>query len=418
MSRHTPNVRLARPLILSTPVAALVLALGLALSGCEDSVAVTPPPAPQAAPVTVAEVLSKPLRDWHEFTGRLEAESTVELRPRVSGYVDRVAFTEGARVKAGELLFAIDARPFRAEVARLAAERDRAAAELKLAQGNAARGQRLLPQRAIAQEEADRLTTLAVTAQSALAASEAALTRARLDLEFTEVRAPVSGHVSRALITAGNLVTPESVLTTVVADERIHAYFDVDEQTFLRVGNDTGNARVQMGLASDSGYPHAGRIDFVDNRVDARTGTIRVRALFDNADGRYTPGLYARVRLLGPELRDTVLIEDRAIGTDLDRRFVLVLGADGTVAYRAVRLGPQIDGLRVVTDGLAAGDTIVVNGLQRVRPGAKVAATHVSMQLDDGGATLKQIAGDDGATDDRPAAHPAASRGPTRIAVR
>lgn len=414
MTPRTPH-----PLLPSTPLVALVLALGLALTGCEDSVAVTPPPAAAAAPVTVAEVLSRPLRDWDEFTGRLEAESTVELRPRVGGYVERVAFTEGARVQAGDLLFAIDARPFRAEVARLAAERERAAAELKLAQGNAARALRLLPQRAIAQEEADRLATLAVTAQSVLAASEAALTRARLDLEFTEVRAPVSGHVSRALITAGNLVTPDSVLTTVVADARIHAYFDADEHTFLRHAGRTDGARVQMGLASETGYPHAGRIDFVDNRVDPRTGTIRVRALFDNADGRYTPGLYARVRLLGDELRDTVLIEDRAIGTDLGRRYVLVLGDDATVAYRAVTLGPQIDGLRIVTSGLAAGDTIVVNGLQRVRPGAKVAPTRVSMQLD--GDTLKQIAGDDAApAEHAPASRPsgAGSHGPTRIAVR
>lgn len=404
--------------------AALVLALGLALAGCEDSVAVTRPAAPAAVPVTVAEVLNRPLRDWDEFTGRLEAAGNVDLRPRVGGYVERVAFTDGARVKQGELLFEIDPRPLRAEVARLSAERDRARAELALARSNQARAQRLLPQSAISREEADRLATLAITAQAALEASEAALARAQLDLGFTAVRAPVDGRVSRALITAGNLVSPDSVLTTLVADARIHVYFDADEHSYLRHTAGAGRAeglRVLMGLADEDGFPHQGSVDFVDNRVDPGTGTIRVRASFDNADGRFTPGLYARVRLLGGELRDTVLIEDRAVGTDLGRRFVLVLQPDGTVGYRGVTLGAQVDGLRVVKSGLAAGETIVVNGLQRVRAGSRVEAARVSMQAD--GPLLRRFAAEGGQAPagQSPPARPSApaddDHGPTALAA-
>jgi len=363
------------------------------LPGCGSSQAEAPPALPQAMPVTVAEVVHKPLRDWDEFTGRLDAVSTVEIHPRVGGFIDRVTFTEGARVKKGQLLFAIDARPFRAEVARLSADRDRAASQLALAVSNHERADRLLAQNAIAKEEADRLATDRAVAASAVAAANAALDTAKLNLEFSEVRAPIDGRVSRAAITAGNLVTPESLLTTVVGDERMYAYFDADEHTYLRYAGlaKHGDFRVQMGLVSEDGYPHEGKIDFIDNRVDPRTGTIRGRAVFDNASGEFTSGLFARIRLVGNEERDTVLIEDRAVGTDLGRKFVLVLKDDETVDYRAVTLGPAVDGLRIVKSGLAAGETIVVNGLQRVRPGAKVAPTKVAMKVD--GRGLGQVAG-------------------------
>ena len=363
------------------------------LPGCGSSQAEAPPALPQAMPVTVAEVVHKPLRDWDEFTGRLDAVSTVEIHPRVGGFIDRVTFTEGARVKKGQLLFAIDARPFRAEVARLSADRDRAASQLALAVSNHERADRLLAQNAIAKEEADRLATDRAVAASAVAAANAALDTAKLNLEFSEVRAPIDGRVSRAAITAGNLVTPESLLTTVVGDERMYAYFDADEHTYLRYAGlaKHGDFRVQMGLVSEDGYPHEGKIDFIDNRVDPRTGTIRGRAVFDNASGEFTSGLFARIRLVGNEERDTVLIEDRAVGTDLGRKFVFVLKDGDTVDYRAVTLGPAVDGLRIVKSGLAAGETIVVNGLQRVRPGAKVAPTKVAMKVD--GRGLGQVAG-------------------------
>ncbi|WP_085316954.1 efflux RND transporter periplasmic adaptor subunit [Derxia lacustris] len=363
------------------------------LPGCGSSQAEAPPALPQAMPVTVAEVAHKSLNDWDEFTGRLDAVSTVDIHPRVGGFIDRVAFADGARVKKGQLLYAIDARPFRAEVARLSAERDRAAAQLALATSNHERAERLLAQNAIAKEEADRLATDRATAASAVAAATAALDAAKLNLEFSEVRSPIDGRISRAAITAGNLVTPDSLLTTVVADDRVYAYFDADEHTYLRYAGlaKHGEFRVQMGLVSEDGYPHEGKIDFIDNRVDPRTGTIRGRAVFDNAGGAFTPGLFARIRLVGNESRDTVLIEDRAVGTDLGRKFVFVLKDGDTVDYRAVTLGAAVDGLRVVKSGLAPGETIVVNGLQRVRPGAKVVPTKVAMKTD--GRSVAQVTG-------------------------
>jgi multidrug efflux system membrane fusion protein len=222
------------------------------------------------------------------------------------------------------------------------------------------------------------------------------LDNARLNLEFTQVRAPIDGHVSRAIITAGNLVTSSSLLTTVVSDDPVYAYFDADEQTYLRYSKLAGGQQgdgsngVFMGLVDEQGYPHSGRLDFVDNQVDPTTGTIRARAVFDNPDGRYTPGLFARVRLVGTDDQDAVLIEDRAVGTDLGKKFVLVLKDDNTIDSRFVDLGPEIDGLRVVKQGLQPGDVIVVNGLQHVRPGQAVAATKVAMADDGDG--LRQVA--------------------------
>jgi multidrug efflux system membrane fusion protein len=377
---------------------AVAFATLLAVAGCDSSSAAQPPAAPPAAEVTVAEVLHKPLRDWAEFTGRLEAVQSVEIRPRVSGYVDKVAFEEGARVKKGQLLFRIDPRPFLAEVARLSAARARAASQLELAKSNHARAQRLIGENAIAREEFDRLSTEDVSTASDLAAATAALDTAQLNLEFTQVRAPIDGRVSRALITVGNLVSSDSLLTTLVSDNPVYAYFDTDEQTYLRYGRAAkgrsqtdGSSPVFMGLADEVDYPHEGQLNFVDNQVDPKTGTIRARAVFDNTDGAFTPGLFARIKLVGRDSRDTVLIDDRSVGTDLGKKFVLVLKDDNTVDYRGVTLGPQVDGLRIVREGLHPGDVIVVNGLQRVRPGAKVAPTKVAM--DARGRSLGQVAG-------------------------
>jgi membrane fusion protein, multidrug efflux system len=368
----------------------------LLLSGVGHSRAKPQAAANAALPqVTVAEVIHRPLREWQEFTGRTQAVNTVDIRPRVSGYVDRVAFTDGARVKKGQLLFQIDPRPFQAEVERLVAERTRTVSDLELAKANRARAERLISAHAISREEYERQVAAESSAQGALGSIDASLQEARLNREFTEVRAPIDGHVSRAIITAGNLVTSASLLTTLVSDDPVYVYFDADEQTYLRyakaqhdhsrTSGDT--SEVYIGLVDENGYPHPGQLDFIDNQVDATTGTIRARASLANPDGRYTPGLFARVRLIGGENHDAVLIEDRAVGTDLSKKFVLTLTKDNRIEYRIVELGPEINGLRVVTQGLAPSELIVVNGLQHVRPGQAVAATRVSMSDPAGGLT-------------------------------
>jgi membrane fusion protein, multidrug efflux system len=373
----------------SLPVLIGVTALAafLLLSGVGHSRARPQPAAAAALPqVSVAEVIHRPLREWQEFTGRLQAVNTVDVHPRVSGYVDRVAFTDGARVKKGQLLFQIDPRPFQAEVERLIAERTRSVSDLELAKANRARAERLISAQAISREDYERQVAAEASAQGALGSIDASLQEARLNREFTEVRAPIDGHVSRAIITAGNLVTSASLLTTLVSDDPVYVYFDADEQTYLRYAKArhdhagaNGDSDVYIGLVDEDGYPHAGQLDFIDNQVDATTGTIRARAALANPDGRYTPGLFARVRLIGGEDHDSVLIEDRAVGTDLSKKFVLTLTKDNRIEYRLVELGPEINGLRVVTRGLAPNELIVVNGLQHVRPGQSVAATRVSM---------------------------------------
>jgi membrane fusion protein, multidrug efflux system len=328
--------------------------------------------------------------------------NTVEIHPRVSGFIDRVAFADGARVKKGQLLFQIDPRPFQAEVERLAAERTRTVSDLDLAKANRARAERLIGAHAISREEYERQVAAESSAHGALGSIDASLQEARLNREFTEVRAPIDGHVSRAIITAGNLVTSASLLTTLVSDDPVYVYFDADEQTYLRYAKAKheqrthgGDSDVYIGLVDENGYPHPGQLDFIDNQVDATTGTIRARAALANPDGRYTPGLFARVRLIGGEDHDSVLIENRAIGTDLSKNYVLTLTKDNRIEYRLVELGPEINGLRVVTHGLAPNDLIVVNGLQHVRPGQSVAPTRVAMREAEGGG-LSQVAAQPG----------------------
>ncbi len=344
--------------------------------------------------VTVAAVIHRPLHEWQDFSGRLQAVNTVEIRPRVSGYVDRVAFEDGARVQKGQLLFQIDPRPFQAEVDRLVSERTRSLSDLELAKANRARAERLIGAHAISRESYEQLVAAEASAQGALGSIDASLQEARLNRGFTEVRAPIDGHVSRAIITAGNLVTSASLLTTLVSDDPVYVYFDADEQTYLRyakaqheLGRAGGASTVYVGLVDEQGYPHPAQLDFIDNQVDAATGTIRARAALANPQGRYTPGLFVRVRLVGGEDQQSVLIEDRAVGTDLSKKFVLTLTADNRIEYRLVELGPEIDGLRVVTHGLAPRDVVVVSGLQHVRPGQTVAPTRISMSDNANGLT-------------------------------
>ena len=338
--------------------------------------------------VTVARALLRPVSNSADFTGRVQAVDSVQLRPRVGGYVESVAFKEGALVRKGDVLFRIDPRPFQAEVDRLTANRTQALAELGLAQANAQRGRRLLDQRAVSQEEADRLDTAAQSARATLAAADAALATARLNLGYTEVRAPIDGRVSNVHITPGNLVGSDDVLTSVVSVNPVYVYFDVDEHTWLKLDHlrakathDGNSPRIEaaMELADESGYPHTGRIDFVDNQLHTGSGTMRLRAVFDNKDSLFTPGLYARIRLQSGQPQPRLLIDDRAVGTDLGNQFVYVVDARHKVQYRKVSTGALFHGLRVIDSGLAPGDVVVVNGLQRVRPGAEVNPQQVAM---------------------------------------
>lgn len=339
-----------------------------------------------ASKVSVAKVLEQPVNEWDEFTGRLEAPETVQIRPRVSGQIDQVAFTEGALVKKGDLLFQIDPRPFQAEVRRLEAQLQQTRAAASRSDNAAQRGERLRQSNAISAELADSRTTAAQEARAAVAGIQAQLDLARLNLSFTRVTSPISGRVSRAAITAGNLVTADvTELTSVVSTDKVYAYFDADERVYLkytelaRQGRRGATTPVYLGLSNEDGNPHLGQMNFVDNQVNPATGTIRGRAVFDNSDGRFTPGLYARLKLVGSGTYSAVLITDEAVGTDLGKKFVLVMDGDNKSAYRAVELGPKIEGLRIVRSGLSKDDTIIVKGLQRVRPGSPVAPETIPM---------------------------------------
>jgi multidrug efflux system membrane fusion protein len=372
-----------RLLVLTIGLISAISAGVIAVAGGADG---EPSAAPLPPEVTVSEVLVREVHEWDEFTGRLESSETVEVRPRVSGYIESVHFDEGARIAKGDLLFQIDPRPFRAEVNRLKAERNRALAQLELARTDGRRAERLFQQNATSREQLDSFSTAEATAAANVAAVEAQLDAAQLDLEFTRIVSPIDGRVSRALITPGNLVDSSSWLTTVVSPDPIYAYFDADEQTYLayagiaRGDNSGENAnRAFVGLINEEGHPHEGRLDFIDNRVDAESGTIRGRAVLDNSDDRLTPGLFARIKLVGREASEVALVDDRAIGTDLDRKFVLVIDENNVAQYRGVTIGRLVDGLRIVSDGLVEGDVVIVNGLQRVRPGMPVTAQAVAM---------------------------------------
>jgi multidrug efflux system membrane fusion protein len=385
---------------------ASILLASSTLAGCatgEASDAAAVPPAPE---VTTAVVETQELRDWADFTGRLEAVENVAVRPRVGGYVESVEFTEGARVAQGDLLFQIDPRPFDAEVARLTAERDRARAEVELAHSYRERAERLLAQNATSREEFEQLAADSAVAKAKLGAAEAALDIAQLNLSFTRVTAPIAGRVSRAVVTAGNLVDGATLLTTVVSDSPVYAYFDIDEQTYLEhvrgAEARSHGGSVYVGLINEHGYPHAARLDFLDNQVDPDHGTIRARALLDNADGQFMPGLFVRLKLVSARSFQAALVDDRAIGTDLGRKFVFVVDQQNVVQYRSVVTGRAIEGLRVVKSGLTSGDVVIVNGLQRVRPGVPVSATEVAMDRDSPGA-LERLAA--ASNDNLPLAH-------------
>src|SRR5712671_2166787 len=374
----------------SSRLLTIIMAILAGISaGCSSS---AQPKTPAPSEVSVAEVICKQLGDSDEFTGRLEPVNSVEVRPRVSGYLQSVHFKEGAIVRQGDLLFQIDPRPFQAEVDRLKGELSQAKAQRSRAQSDFERAERLHNNDGMSAEEYDRRAAVRNEAEAKIASTEAALRGAELNLEFTRVTAPITGRVGRAEITEGNLVESGAAqvrpLTSLVSLDPIYVYFDVDEQTYLKYarvtqshGTSSNDLRgvALLGLADEDAFPHRGQVSFVDNQVSSSTGTIRLRATFANKNLALTPGLFARIRLQGGGTQSGCLAKDEAVVTDLNQKYVFVLGKNNTLTYRPVKLGPMAEGLRVVRDGLHQGDLIVVSGLQRVRPGAAVTPRRVSM---------------------------------------
>ncbi|HBF47533.1 MAG TPA: efflux transporter periplasmic adaptor subunit [Shewanella frigidimarina] len=338
---------------------------------------------PAAPKVDVANVLYERITEWDQFTGRLQAPEKVTLVPRVSGYIESINFKEGALVQKGDVLFTIDSSVFTAEYERLKAELTSAISANQLAENDYERANKLFHQKAVSEELIDTRRSNMHQTAAAVASVKAALTRAQLNVEYTHVTAPITGRVSYANETAGNYVTAgQTHLTSLVSTSHMYAYFDIDEQTYLkyaalsfenkRQSPRLGNNAVVMALANETNFNHQGVIDFVDNTVDQQTGTIRVRANFANQDNQLLPGLFARISIAGSESYDSILIDDKAIFTDLNNKFVLVVNDKNTLEYRSVSLGEKLHGLRIITAGLSPSDTIVVNSLQKVRPNVTI----------------------------------------------
>lgn len=394
----------ARLPLIVRPLVVALLAAGLGgavLAGCHDARSETPAAAPAAPPVSVAMAIERDVSRTEEFSGRLEPVERVEIRPRVTGFITAVNFEPGSEVKKGAVLFVIDPRPYQAEAERAGAAAKQAQARADLARVELARAERLLADKAIAQREFDERASSLKELDAAARAARAQEEAARLNLSYTRVIAPIDGRVSKAEITVGNLVDASAVLTSVVSLDRIYASFDGGEDTYLRVGAARQRSHpvaVKVGLANEEGFPHEGKLEFVDNQLDSRTGSVRMRALLPNRDRSLAPGLFARVQLGGGGTARAVLVSERAVSTDQSRKFVYVIGADNKAQYRPVTLGPVVDGLRVVREGLRPGERIVVNGLQRVRPGAPVAPQLVAMD-----ATVAAVTGDTRVADAAPA---------------
>lgn len=359
-----------------------VVLSALALSACGSPEAATAQQA-MAPQISVANVLVERITEWDEFTGRLQAPETVTLMPRVSGYIESVNFAEGALVKQGQPLFQIDKRAFAAEVSRLKANLQSANTAQTLAINDYKRAKKLSEQNAISAELLDGRFARQQQSIAEVAAIEAALTKAELDLSFTTVTAPITGRVSNALITRGNYVNAgQSQLTQIVSTAKMYAYFDIDEQTYLKYANlseqgkrpDSRSAdqQVYLALANETQFDRLGTVDFVDNALNQQTGTLRLRASFDNENGDLLPGLFAKIRLAGSASYEGVLIDDKAIGTDLNSKYVLLVNQSNQLEYRPVTLGEKVHGLRIVTQGLTSQDRIVINGMQKVRPTMQV----------------------------------------------
>jgi RND family efflux transporter MFP subunit len=367
---------------------AALAAFGVTLSSAGTASSPAAPPAPK---VTVASVEEKVVTEYEELIGRVDATETVELRARVSGHLAQVDFQAGQLVKQGDVLFTIDARWHKAQFDLAQAQAEQALARADVAEREAKRAADLLAAAAISSEEADSRRSRAIEARAAVASARAALATAQLDLEHTRVRAPIAGRVSRALVTPGNLVSGATgnatLLTTIVSQGDAFVYADLDENTLLkfnrlvrenRLASENGRIPVELQLADESDFPRHGYIESSDNRLSASTGTLALRLVFPNRDGALIPGLFARVRVPISAPQPALLISERAVGTDQNQKFVFALGENNTVLYRSVKLGGAIEGKRIVRDGLKAGDQIVVNGLQRVRPGMTVAPEQVA----------------------------------------
>jgi multidrug efflux system membrane fusion protein len=384
MSLQKPWVNFHRRLLGTALLAAL-------LAGCDNGVAQNA--APQAPAVSAADVVVKPVSQWDSFNGRIEAVESVQLRPRVSGYIDKVNYTDGQEVKKGEVLFTIDDRTYRAALEQAQAELSRSKTQASLARSEASRTDKLVNTNVVSREEWEQRRSAAVQAQADMRAAQAAVDAAQLNLDFTKVTAPIDGRASRALITSGNLVTAgdsASVLTTLVSQKTVYVYFDVDESTYLhyqnlaRSGQGASSSHlalpVEIGLVGEAGYPHQGKVDFLDNQLTPSTGTIRMRAVLDNAQRLFTPGLFARVRLPGSAEFSAMLIDDKAVLTDQDRKYVYIVDKDGKAQRRDITPGRLAAGLRIVQQGLNPGDKVIVDGLQKVfMPGMPVNAKTVAM---------------------------------------
>ena len=382
-----------RRLFLALAAAGAATILTAGVMTLRDSHAAAAPEAPPATPVMVATVVQSDVSTWDEFSGRLEAVERVDVRSRVAGAVQAIHFNEGALVKAGDLLVTIDPAPYAADVERAQAQVVAAQARQDNAKSELDRAQRLWDESAIARRELDERVNARREAEANVSAAQAALQTSRLSLGYTQVRAPVSGRVGRLEVTIGNLVPAgpgAPVLTTLVSVSPIYASFDADENVVSRALHDlpglAGAARgkldsipVMMSTAIGGEIARRGHLQLVDNQVNAKSGTVRVRAVFDNVDGALMPGQFAQIRLGRAKPTAALLINERAVGTDQNKKFVLVVGDDNKAAYREVALGPNVDGLRIVTSGLKANERIVVNGLQRVRPGSLVAPQSTKM---------------------------------------
>jgi len=369
-----------------TKILAFAVAL-LCAAGCKPKSRVAPQQPPT---VSVIQPVARDVVEWDEYIGRLESPETVEIRARVSGYLDKVHFKEGKEVKKGDLLFTIDQRPYQADFDHADAEYERAVSQSELANNDFERAKRLIATKAISEEDYDTKSKTYAAAQATVKSTKAALDLAKLNLEFTQIRAPIDGRASRAAVTEGNLVSGgisgsgATLLTTVVSLDPLYLYGDADERSILkylrlrregtRVSARDEQISAEMELGDETGFPHKGFMDFVDNRIDPTTGTMRARGVFANADHSLSPGFFGRIRIPGSGKYAALLIPDRALGSDQAQKFAYVVNAEKKVEFRPVKIGPMIDGLRVVKEGLKPGEQVIVEGLIRVRPGVVVDA--------------------------------------------
>jgi membrane fusion protein, multidrug efflux system len=369
----------------------LVMGILLVLTDCgktqdnANAAAMTPKPS-----VEVSQPIQREIVEWDEYNGRLEAVEAVEVRARVSGYLNKILFKDGGKVKKNDLLFEIDPRPYSAQLNQAKAEYDQAKSKRELAQGDFQRAKRLLKEQAISEEEYDTRSKNVVQSEAALQSAKAQVELAQLNVDYTQIRSPIDGRISRKLITVGNLVSADStLLANIVSIDPIHLFIDADERSVLkyrrlalagkRESAIDHRVPLEMALIDEQDFPHKGYIDYVDPEINPATGTVRARAVFNNPDELLKPGLFGRVRVPGSGKYSAQLISDKAVGMDQGKKFVMVLAKDNKAEFRPISTGAMHEGLRIVTAGLAQSDQVIVNGLQFVRPGAKVQATQIPM---------------------------------------